>query len=164
MNIKSDIEDDLDIETWVATMIAEHGYAQMSVHDPSSALPGFAYTIGLEQSRNVPELMCMGVAPDIAAQLFAICIEAHDAKLCDLGGGEQTVNGLVEGYTVGFRNVVPAMVLKANAVRPNRPKNVLEMMQLLLPDNNGLFPGDVNCDPGIAFEQDPDRLLTSMLN
>ncbi|WP_299919456.1 DUF4262 domain-containing protein [uncultured Roseobacter sp.] len=134
---KSRVEDDLDVEAWVQQMIAENGYAQISKHDPSLGLPGFAFTIGLEHSRQVPELMCLGVAPDIAAQLFAMCIEGHDASLCDLAIGNQSVLWLVEGYTLRFRCVSPAMVLKANEVRPHRREDISDMVQLLLPDNNG---------------------------
>jgi len=155
------IESDVDVETWVQKMIAENGYAQISRHDPASGLPGFAFTIGLEQSRQVPELLCLGVAPEIAAQLFAICIEGQDGSLFDLAMGDQQVSGLFDGYDLRFRRVRPAMVLKANETRPNRRDDISEMVQLLLPDNDGFFPGDAKCDPGIAASQDTDWLLAS---
>ncbi|MFK7763804.1 MAG: DUF4262 domain-containing protein [Roseobacter sp.] len=164
MQIKAQVEDNLEVETWVEQMISLNGYAQISMHDPSSGLPGFAFTIGLEQSRQIPELFCMGVAPDVAAQLFAICIDAHENSVCDLAKGDQSVKGLVHGYALSFRRVTPAMVLKANTVRPNRRKDILKMIQLLIPDNNGFFPGDVDCNPGIAHAQDPDRLLMPTTN
>lgn len=161
MQTKSPVKGHPDVEAWVQKMIAENGYAQISRHDPSSGLPGFAFTIGLEHSRNVPELICLGVSPDIAAQLFSICIEGHDAGLCDLTARNQSVSGLVDGYSLRFRRVSPAMVLKANEVRPNRPADISDMVQLLLPDNDGFFPGDAECDPGIAASQDTDWLLAS---
>lgn len=161
MQTKSRVEGNVDVEAWVQKMIAENGYAQISRHDPSSGLPGFAFTIGLEHSRNVPELICLGVAPDIAAQLFSICIEGHDVGLYDLAAGNQSVSGLVNGYRLGFRRVGPGIVLKANEVRPNRPADISDMVQLLLPDNDGFFPGDAECDPGIAASQDTDWLLAS---
>lgn len=164
MQIKAHVEDDLEVEAWVDHMIAENGYAQISMHDPSSGLPGFAFTIGLEQSRQVPELFCMGVAPDIAAQLFAICIEGHENAIFDIAKENQSVTGLVEGYTLRFRRVAPAMVLKANAVRPHRREGISKMLQLMLPDNNGFFPGDSGCNLGVATAQDPDRLLASATN
>lgn len=164
VQIKARAEDSLEIETWVEQMIEQNGYAQISMHEPSSGLPGFAFTIGLEQSRQIPELMCMGVAPDIAAQLFAICIEGHDGKVFDLADGNQSVRGLVEGYALRFKRVAPAMLLKANAVRPHRRDDSSKMVQLLLPDDNGFFPGEVDCDPGIASAQDPDRLLAPVAN
>lgn len=164
MQIKAHVEDDLEVETWVEQMIAENGYAQISMHNPSFGLPGFAFTIGMEQSRQVPELICMGVAPDIAAQLFAICIEGHDSGVYDLAKGNQSVKGLVQGYVLRFRPVAPAMVLKANTVRPYRREDISKMVQLLLPDNSGFFPGDLECDPGVATAQDPDRLLAPATN
>ena len=164
MQIKDRIEDDLDVEAWVEQMIAEHGYAQISMHDPASDLPGFAFTVGLEQSRLVPELFCMGVSPDVAAQLFAICIEGQDARVCDIAKGDQRLNNLLEGYTLGLRRADAPMVLKANTVRPRRGADISRMMQLLLPDNDGYLPGDANCDPRIAAAQDPDRLITTVTN
>lgn len=164
MQVIAGVEDELDVEVWVDQMIAENGYAQISVHDPASGLPGFAYTVGLEQSRQVPELLCLGVAPDIAAQLFAICIEGHDASACDLAAGSQTVTGLVEGYRLGFQKVPPAMVSKANATRPHRRVDVEAMVQLVLPDNSGFFPHEDDCDPAIAAAQDIDWLVTSAKN
>lgn len=161
MQTKSRVEGEVDVEAWVQKMIAENGYAQISRHDPSSGLPGFAFTIGLERSRNVPELICLGVAPDIAAQLFSICIEGHDDSICDLAAGNQSVSGLIEGYSLRFRRVSPAMVIKANEVRPNRPEDISDMVQLLLPDNDGFFPGDAECNPGVASSQDTDWLLAS---
>ena len=164
MQIKARAEDSLEIETWVEQMIEENGYAQISMHDTSSGLPGFAFTIGLEQSRQVPELICMGVAPDIAAQLFAICLEGHDTAMCNLAEGNQSVKGLVEGYALGFRRVPPAILLKANEVRPHRREDISKMVQILIPDDNGFFPGNVECDLGVAAMQDPDRLVAPATN
>lgn len=164
MQITAQVENDLDVEAWVEQMIAQNGYAQISLHDPASGLPGFAFTIGLEQSRHVPELMCMGVAPDIAAQLFAICIEGHDNALCDLSQESQSVTGLIEGYALGFRRLAPQIVLRSNALRPNRREDISGMMQLVLPDNNGVFPSDAACDAEVAAAQDPDRLMSPTVN
>lgn len=164
MQIKARVEDDFELEAWVEQMIAENGYAQISMHDPASKLPGFAFTIGLEQSRQIPELFCMGVAPDIAAQLFAICIEGHDGAVCDLSKGNQSVEGLVKGHSLRFRWVGSAMVLKANEVRQVCRDDIGKMVQVLLQDDHGFFPGDMECDPRVAVAQDPDRLVAPTLN
>ena len=162
--IKASLEDTLDVEAWVEQMIAEHGYAQISMHDPDAAVPGFAFTIGLEHSRSVPELMCMGVAPDVAGQLFGLCVEACDERTLDLSQGNQTVAGLVDGYRLRFQRVAPAVVAAANAVRPHRATDLVDMVQLLIPDNAGRFPGETDCDPRVAAAQDPDRLLARSTN
>lgn len=155
---------DVDIETWVAQRIAAEGYAQISIHDPASGLPGYAFTLGLEQSRRTPELFCMGVAPDIASQLFSLCIGAQDAVELDLARGNQDVQSLVEGFTLRFRRVAPAMVQKANLVCPESCAPITDMVQLLMPDNDGHFPGDLACDPQVAAAQDLDWLLVDTPN
>lgn len=164
VQIKARVEDSLEMEAWVEQMIAENGYAQISMHDPSSGRPGFAFTIGLEQSRQIPELMCMGVDPGIAAQLFAICIEGHDTGVCHLAEDNQSVEGLVDGYVLRFQRLTPAVLLKANNIRPHRRDDISSMVQLLLPDDSGFFPGDAECAPGVAAAQDPDRLLAPATN
>ncbi len=164
MQITACVDDDLELEVWVEQMIAENGYAQISMHDPASGLPGFAFTIGLEQSRQVPELFCMGLAPDTAAQLFAICIEGHDAAIFDLAEGNQSVSGLVDGYGLRFRSVPPAVVLRTNLARPRRSEEISKLVQLLVPDDNGVFPGDAGCVAGVAAAQDLDRLLAAAMN
>lgn len=164
MQIKAKVEDSRDIETWVERMIAEHGYAQISMHDPASEVPGFAFTVGLEKSRRTPELICLGVAPDIAGQLFAACVDAHDRAACDLSAGAQTVTGLIEDYTFRFHRVAPALLVRTNAIRPDRAADTTAMLQLLIPDNAGYFPGDAGCDPRVAAAQDPDRLLAQATN
>lgn len=170
VQIKARDEEGLEVEAWVEQMIAENGYAQISKHEPSSGesgiseVPGFAFTIGLEQSRQVPELICLGVAPDIASQLFAICIQGHDNAVYDLVNENQSVKGLVQGYVLRFRRVAPAILHKANLVRPHRRCDISRMVQLLLPDDNGFFPGDLECTPSVASAQDPDRLLAPTPN
>jgi hypothetical protein len=159
MKHDAEIEDALDIDSWVDEMIAENGYAQLSLHDPSSGQPGLAFTLGLERSRAVPELLCLGVAPDVAAQLFGLCISGHDNDDCDLGAGAQTVEALLPGHALRMRPVGAPLVAKANGQRPARQPEIRAMVQVLLPDDAGLFPGEPGCDPRIVAAQDVDRLL-----
>ena len=164
MKLDAFVGDDLDVEAWIDQMIAENGYAQIAVHDRFSDLPGYAFTIGLEQSRQVPELLCMGFAPDVTAQLFALCIDGHDAGIHDLSRGNQDVTGLVDDHTLRFRRVAPAMVRRANAMRPQRFTDIAAMLQVLVPDNDGFFPGDAECDSTVAAYQDPEWLLADGRN
>lgn len=171
MTVETRVGDDLDVEAWVEAMIAEHGYAQISHHAASSGpgtgsgtvsgagLPGFAFTIGLEASRGTPELMVMGVAPDVAAQLFGLCIEGHDAEKCDLRQTDVMMRGLIEGYTLQLRPMAAPIVARANALRPARQADITAMAQLMLPDDAGHFPDELLCELQVAAAQDPDRLL-----
>lgn len=159
MKVETGIEEAQDVEAWVEMMIARHGYAQISHYDPGAGLPGLAFTIGLEASRGIPELMVMGVAPHDAAQLFSVCIEGHDAGRCCLGPEAQIVAGLIEGFSLALRPMGAPMVAQANGLRPARQGNITRLTQLLLPDNGGHFPGEFRCDPQIAAAQDPDRLI-----
>jgi hypothetical protein len=159
MTVETHVEDDLDVEAWVEAMIAEHGYAQISRHEPGTGLPGFAFTIGLEASRGLPELMVMGVAPDVAAQLFGLCIEGHNAGRCDLRQTDVQMRGLIEGYALQLRPMRAPLVAHANALRPRRPGDIRAMAQLMLPDDTGRFPDELACNLQVAAAQDPDRLL-----
>lgn len=158
------LENDHDIEAWVQQMIARNGYAQLSVHTSDDGVPGYAFTIGLEASRKMPELFCMGLAPDNVSRLFVLCIEGQESGTCDLSAGEQDVDSLVQGFVLRFRRVGPAMRAKLNAARPERDADLSDILQLVLPDNDGLFPGDPGCDPNIVAAQDIDRLLATATN
>lgn len=151
--------DDLDVETWIKDMMASHGYAQLSVHDPESGLPGYAFTIGLTQSRQTPELFCMGVAPDIAAQLFAHCVAAHDRGSCDLTAKDGELKNVIEGFVLGLRRLPSAVTRLVNAARPDSFNDIKTLAQVLLPDNAGRFPGQPGCDAHIAAAQDADWLV-----
>ena len=164
MQVDGVLEDDLDVETWVDKMIEENGYAQLSVFRESLAQPGYAYTVGLEKSRKTPEIVVMGVQPDDASNLFAICIAGHDGGQCDLGLGAQDVTSLVDGFTLRFRPLPANVVAHINASRPERRWDMHAMLQLVLADNSGHFPGDPKCDPEVSAAQDPDKLLARVAN
>ena len=156
--------DTVDMETWVEKMIAENGYAQLSLYEPGHAIPGFAFTIGLEQSRGMPELLCLGADPEVVSRLFGICIDAHETGLCDLTRGNQDVADLIEGHVLRFHHVRPDMRLRANEIQPRQGFEIAAMMQVILPDDHGFFPGEPGCDPDIAAAQDVDWLLSEAKN
>ena len=156
--------DALDVETWVDQMIAENGYAQLSIHDPNSGRPGCAFTLGLEHSRQSPELFCMGVSPEIASTLFSLCIEAHDAARVDLASARGDMSDLIEGFVVRLRRIPPALACQGQAARSDRCFDITALVQILMPDNAGRFPGDPSCDPLVAAAQDADRLITGTAN
>lgn len=165
MNVVGHVEDDLDVELFLERMIAENGYAQISVHDQGDTdRPGFAFTVGLETSRAMPELLCLGVAPDVAGQLFSLCIAGQEAGTFDLSDGLQDVGGLITGHLLRFRPTPAPVLQRANAIRHRRMTDICRMVQILLPDNDGIFPGEPTCDPWIAAAQDTDRLLASPPN
>lgn len=164
MQVDGQIGDGLDTEEWIARQIAEQGYAQISLHDPAPELPGFAFTIGLQEAFGAPELMVMGVAPDVAGQLFGLVIQAHSEGQCDLSAGAQEVTGLVPGFTLRMRPAPVGLVAKANAARPDRPADTEALLHLLIPDDNGHFPGDPACNPQVSAAQDPNRLLAPVTN
>ena len=155
---------DFDVERRVKEMIAEYGYAQLCIDAPNSARPGFAFTVGLEHAHQTPELLAVGIAPQITAQLFAVCIAGHGNGTLDLASGNQCVSGLVQGCALGFRTAPPALVLKANAARPHRNQDIRALVQVLIPDDAGNFPGDPACDPSVAIAQDADWIVAETAN
>jgi hypothetical protein len=164
MHVKSVIENDLDIDAWVDEMIAERGYAQISMHGEDPNEPGYAFTIGNQDTHGAPELFCMGVAPDIAAQLFAICVEALADGRLDAALPDGDVFGLIEGFALRFRRL-PRTVTAMTALAANqRYGDALRMVQIVLPDAEGRFPDDPLCNPAYVAAQDPDRLIAGALN
>ncbi len=164
MRIAADINSEDEIETWVKAMIADHGYAQISMHGPDPNEPGYAFTVGLTETRGSGEFFCMGVAPDIAAQLFSICIGALDDGRLGPGLSDRDVAGLVEDFTLRFRRLDPALVAQTAHAAIARYGHGVALHQIILPDEAGLFPGDDGCNPAYIAAQDPDRLLRGALN
>ncbi len=116
------------------------------------ALPTFAYTEGLSEHAKHPELVTVGVAPEVASWLLGGLAEEVTAGNRTLTAGE-TVGGVLHGgYDLRVTDAPDALV----AQLPKAPAN--GVLQILLPDVGGRFPGDPDVDADFASgQQYPDH-------
>jgi hypothetical protein len=135
-------------------IIAKHGWAVVAVH-PGETETGFSYSIGLEETLNHPELVFIGVPPELARQLIndlAKRIRSRDIKL-PLKGGE--VSQVVQQFNVLVRPVPEeyAQQLARGAFDRHYPDPV-RLLQICIPDTNGVLPDKPWCDPTYIAAQD----------
>ena len=118
----------------------------------TSYLPGFAYTIGLFENYNVPEIICFGLKNDLLGSIL------NDA--CDrIKNGEKFVaeekyGFFLEGYQVHFLTVDRAFY--ENYLGYGiwyKESNDFPVLQLVWPDKHGKFPWEDDFNSNWEFEQ-----------
>lgn len=129
-----------DYERGLLDNVEEFGCMVLHVKEPNESRPSFSYTIGLSNTRNVPEIITCGL-PVKAAQAALNYAADLQAKGVDLTQGRHArVLGNVD---VEFRPVDPkwSEILMLSAVWFNGSTD-FPALQLVFPDLEGRFPED----------------------
>jgi hypothetical protein len=137
-------------------MIETNGWALepvAAVPDSDPPMPGYAYTIGLNESFSFPDIVIFGLAPVAVKGLIDLVIEQvtsgveipRDVPLVGLLDNElrcvfSTVDVVVNAH------------LFTTGVKWNRGK-VGDMLQLVWPDRNGWLPFDSGFDASMRLAQ-----------
>jgi hypothetical protein len=139
----------------VRERIAKYGWTVIGVFADIEAqppVPSFAYTVGLTETRQHPELVIVGLPPDVAqAVLAGACERIKAGELtCTDGASDDRI---VEGYSVVFRTVDPECT--ADYLRAARAieGDDVRAVQIIWPDPQGYFPWQPDADPGFADSQ-----------
>jgi hypothetical protein len=116
-------------------------------------LPDFTYTVGLGARASHPELVIVGFSAEVASALLADLSTQILAGERSLRAGEDLDGLLTGGYTLRVSECPPQLVARTR----QDPVNPAGALQLLLPDQAGLFPGDPGVDPKfVQGQQYPD--------
>lgn len=135
-----------EIDAKLRRMIEEHGFAIMTVL-PDEVTPSYGYTIGLDKNFGNPEICMVGFHPDLIRQ-----------TLLDAGklvtAGQRMEHGAMPNNILDVPLAIRrpsdevliasprfAFALEWYAGEPFR------MVQMFLPDENGMFPWDAACHP-----------------
>ena len=149
-----DMRDQLMAQT--EARVLAHGWTCIAVFpDPQSDQPAFAYSVGFERTFQCPEVVFVGFDPQLSQSLIAgiaASLRARELRLPPEGG---RVSGVIQGFDVMVapvpeeiaRNVARGAISFAF---PNR----IRLVQIILPDEKGNFPGDPECRPDLATGQD----------
>jgi hypothetical protein len=144
-----------------AADIATHGWIVMKVSANTQSDPDFAYSIGLWQTYEHPEIILVGLPLDIGHQIInAVGAAVQNGKRYTAGS---ISDEFLEGYTVTFRTVPEyqygAYLGWGTRYYRHAPFPVL---QLVFPDRAGRWPwhADVAADfrsaqPVLADEPEP---------
>lgn len=126
------IKDYLDL---VRAQIKEHGWIILGVFPVDKDDLGFAYTVGLTEA-GLPELVLSGAWNEQAQQLLNIAGEQHCRTEIKAG---DTVEDIAN---VPFR-AIDAPLAEVNTARRLYGESRVRAVQLVWPDENGLWPGSV---------------------
>jgi Domain of unknown function (DUF4262) len=131
--------------------IADHGYHLTYVFGDTTDMP-FCYSAGLWRTWNHPELILFGMnSDDSTTVMTALAAEIRDGRSFEAGQiDEETFNRRIaflaltdDGYE---RAEIPITVMYYEGWD-------FPMLQVVTPDEEGLFPWEPGCDPAVTARQ-----------
>jgi len=133
-----------EIEARVAADIAQHGWHVVLV-PPEGNTPGWAHSIGLQESFGHPEIVVFGMDLEVLGPLLNRLGEAIRAGERFEADCER--DGILQGLSVSFRPVdarwIPTFL--GNAAWHYQRQDVA-VLQVFWPDASGRFPWDPDSD------------------
>ncbi len=131
--------------------IEAHGQHVFIIFPESIRKPGFAYTIG-NTARGLPELLLIGSFPPALAGRV---LNELGAKMRE--DGRPLPEGLVDigwSYPFRIRKAGPAARSRFTIqVGRHLGHENYEVLQVMICDVGGHYPGEKGCDPGFDVEQ-----------
>lgn len=131
--------------------IADHGYHLTYVFGDATDMP-FCYSAGLWRTWNHPELIVFGLnGDDSTAVLTALAAEIRDGRTFEDGQiDDETFNRRIAFVAVtdnGYEKAeIPITVMYYEGW-------AFRMLQVVTPDDEGLFPWEPGCDPAVTAGQ-----------
>ncbi len=124
----------------IRATIAAHGWIVMRI-DADDQGPGFAYTIGLEDSFAHPEVILVGLRME-TAQVVLNNVVANIRGGATYGAAE-AYSEILKGYSVTFRSVPEYQhaAYLGTALR-YYGERAFRALQLIYPNRDGLWPWD----------------------
>ena len=131
----------------VAKIIHEHGWAAITVDptDDCGGGPKFAYTVGLTETYNHPEIVMVGFASDLSMAVLNSAGKRvkNGIRLVDWS----TDDHIIQLFPVAFRSLPMPQGRRWAPVAGDRyrPRS-FELLQMFMPDGHGRFPWNADCD------------------
>lgn len=140
---------DAEIAQAVRDEIAEHGWAVLA-HEGE---PAVAYTVGLHETFDHPEILTIGLPVETAHALLDEC--AADVEDGRKFAADTRETGVLEDHEVAFVSVGDTTARRevCEGAALYYGARLFDVVQLLWPDKAGRFPGDPEVDPNMAAQQ-----------
>lgn len=140
----------------VQAKLEENGWTAIAVdYNPEKGHPPFAYSVGFEQTFRTPEVVMAGFEAAMMQMVIgemAAAMKERYIKMPEAGG---RVRGVIPNFDVLLRPVPEAAVFPLSKIaQAFREPQTARLLQLVLPDAKGLFPGDPGSDPQYVQFQD----------
>ena len=121
--------------------VSTHGWHCVHVRGDSQG-PGYTFSVGLYRTHGHPELMVMGLDPEVAHPILGLAVEQiKQGHVYRDGFRDDT---LLDGVDCMLRKVPPALHRKyvgyCSWFYKDRPDG-FEALQILWPDSQGRYPG-----------------------
>lgn len=140
----------------VEAKVDAYGWTPIAVHHDDEGRPPYAYSVGFERTFGVPEIVLIGFEPRMMQGLIAEVADGLKARRLAFPVEGGRMPEVIRDFDVLLRPVPEAARLNLSrfahaAAMPNTPR----LMQLVLPDAEGRFPGEPGCDEELVRFQDP---------
>ncbi|MFF5265134.1 DUF4262 domain-containing protein [Actinomadura viridis] len=156
----------------ITHLVDQHGWAHIFTAHEQLAPEGYSYTIGLQRTYGLPDLVTFALPPEVAGGLLRDIVEAATGTHAVLASGHEgggTAPNFVLAADADFPEGIRAHALAFRAVHPswtragcdllaqalNFYRRPVPFLQVLWPDPNGRLPADPRCAPEYVRAQ-PD--------
>lgn len=147
----------------IEEMIAVHGHAVLGIFaDPQRGLPGFSYSIGL-QDQGFPELILSGLAPEHARAIINDCAAWLIARAKAPQEGEIIEGFLAGGFQMRFRELseaeIGANLLMACRRSERMGREAPKAFQMIYQDPERRWPEDkgYSCPMALMLAQSEEE-------
>jgi hypothetical protein len=143
----------------IQARIKEHGYTFIGVFDPDHKDPSFVYTIGLTGQKQAELLLIGNMHPRIIEIILTDLIEEftrHGFRTGDIPDQIRFKDGSLHPLRVVAVDSREAMNEYAYQVPQYYPRADIRFMQVLWPDAEGIFPGEIGYNESMVQPQLPE--------
>lgn len=151
----------MDRNGLIEEKVAENGWFCTGVfptEDDGSV--SFAYTTGFQKTLAQPDVVMVGFDPQLAHQILASLYDGLKERGLTISPEGGLLDQVVQRFPVKLVPVPAEMIPRfAYATVQFNGDEPTVMHQLLLPDTNGKFPGDLGVHPDYEHFQDIRRIL-----
>lgn len=129
--------------------IRDHGCVILWIFDPAHQAPPFAYSVGLTERFNHPELILFGLGHDVALAIINTLVRRYVRRGWP-APVDQPIERVIESHPVVVKAVCAERAypyVRFAAQRCAALERPLRVQQIILPDANGRFPWEGDYDP-----------------
>lgn len=148
-----------EILNQISDKITEHGWTAVSVGFEKGT-PAFTYSVGFSKTFGSPEVVFMGIRPETAQSLISSMAAQLLNKEIQIPQKDALMSQVIMHFDVKVRHIHQdsAGDIARVAAKFAWPDPV-KLVQIILPDAAGKFPGEAGCDLSYAQMQNIDLLL-----
>lgn len=135
--------------------IERDGWSTIGVLPADESGPSFSYSVGFREHNGHPEVIIVGLPPSYCHAMIA-------TLYARVAAGERFTDGqripeVVEDYDVELR-ALPPDGAPLNMARSYYGVEEIAALQVIWPDEHGVFPGEANCVAAVAEQQDVEKI------